>query len=152
MGISGFIHGLKMERVVACIGMVCIVTLALANFRYVLTSNVSLLMPQAGSPVENRIEANFGLTVNISVTKLSERRFGGYDSDSSVMFYPPCSGGAADSALFKSLQLHIGGIHLHPGLGYCDAGKDVMNRNGEHALLDESGDIAMRQPEVTCLR
>jgi hypothetical protein len=156
MGISGTIHELKMKRVLAWIGLVCIFTLALANFKNVLTSDVSVFMPETGSSVENRTEANVGLTVNIGVQKLSERRFGGFDSHSSVMFYPPCSGGAADSALFITLQLHIGGIHPHPGpsccADICYAPKELMIRNGEHALLDESGDNAMREPEVTALR
>lgn len=160
MGISGFIHGLKMKRVLASISMVCMFTLAVFCFRYVLNSDVSLFMPERGSSVETPTEANVGLTVNISVTKISERRFGGYDSHSSVMLYPACSGGAADSALFISLQLHMGGIHPHPGppfcVNMCDLPWDMTNpwdtTNGDRALLEERGDEAIGEPEVTALR
>jgi len=127
MGISRIIHELKIKPVLACIGMVCIFTLAITSFRYVFTSDVTFLMPSSGSFVEVRTEANVELTVNIRVKKISERRFGGCDSNSSVRFYPPCSGGAADSALFISLQLQIGGIEPNPGLDYCvdSAGEDA---------------------------
>jgi len=74
-------------------------------------------MEPSGKQV-GKTEANIVLTVNIRVRKLSERRFGGYDSNSSVRFYPPWSGGAADSALFISTQLQIGGVERNPGPEY----------------------------------
>jgi len=127
MGISRKIHDLKITRVLACIGIVCICTVAITSFRYVFTSDVSVFLPSSGTFVEVRTEANVGLTVNLRVRKISERRFGGCDSNSSVRFYPPCSGGAADSALFISLQLQIGGIEPNPGPDYCveSAGKSA---------------------------
>ena len=117
MGISRIIHELNIKRVLACLGIVCMCILAIFTVRYVFMSDVTMSMEPSGKQV-GKTEANIVLTVNIRVRKLSERRFGGYDSNSSVRFYPPWSGGAADSALFISTQLQIGGVERNPGPEY----------------------------------